>query len=81
MKFAFIYHSGNVPDYQYAANCEQLWKWIDALKQRGIETAGLASNNCGKTASTGLVKDYEGDIFAVSIIEAESIDAYFFGDA
>ncbi len=74
MKFALIYHGGNVSPSRAEENCAQLWKWIEELQGKCIQTSGIIANG-GKTVSHDAVNDYSGKVFGLSIIEAESMDA------
>jgi len=73
MKFLFIYHGGDVPAEHVEQNVADLWRWIDRLKDRGFETVRFAGNGV-KTVSENAVLDYEGKVFGISIIEADSLD-------
>ena len=73
MRFAFLYHGGTVPEAEQEQNCDQLWRWLDQLKAKGAEVAGVAMSN-GKTISANSVAAYSDDVFAVSIIDADSME-------
>jgi len=73
MRYLFVYRGGTVPDDQAEQNISDLWNWLDGLKARGHEKVRFAGFG-RKTVSRQAVRDYEGDIFGVSVVEAESLD-------
>ncbi|NMO97629.1 YciI family protein [Paenibacillus lemnae] len=74
MKFMFIYRGGDVPPEKTQENVEHLWKWIGDLKSQGYETQGFAGYGRHTVTSEG-VTDNSGDVFGISIIEADSMEA------
>lgn len=73
MKFLFIYHGGEVPAEHLEQNVADLWRWLDRLRDRGYETARFVGNG-GKTVRENAVLDYEGKVFGISVLEADSFD-------
>ena len=73
MKYMFVYRGGDVPEDQADRNIRELWAWLDRLKEQGYETARFAG--CGRSVvSQGAVDDYAGDVFGMSIVEAENLE-------
>ncbi|WP_088103937.1 YciI family protein [Halalkalibacter urbisdiaboli] len=73
LEFMFVYRGGIVPDDQVEQNVSDLWKWLNNLKEKGYEKFRFAGNGL-KIVSQYSVNDYSGDVFGVSIIEAESLE-------
>lgn len=73
MHYLFVYHGGVVPEDQAEQNISDLWNWLDNLKARGYEKVRFAGFG-RKTVSPHAVEDYQGDIFGVSVMEAESLE-------
>jgi len=73
MNFLFVYRGGVVPDDQVERNINELWRWLDNLKERGYEKVRFAGYG-RKTVSQHSMTDYQGDIFGVSIVEAKSLE-------
>lgn len=74
MKFMFVYHGGNVPPEKYQENVANLWKWIGDLQSQGYEKQGFAGYGRHTVTSEGILGN-SGDIFGISIIEADSMEA------
>jgi len=74
MKFLFIYHGGTVPADKEQENVEQLWTWLDDLTAKGIQKTQFVANG-GRSVTQQEVDNYAGDVFGISIIEADSLDA------
>ncbi|MCM3762514.1 YciI family protein [Alkalihalobacillus oceani] len=73
MRFLFIYRGGHVPEEKAEQNIRDLWRWLDELKENGNEVTRFAGN--GRRTVTGdAVDEYEGDIFGISIVEANSLE-------
>lgn len=72
MKFLFVYRGGDVPDAEADRNIRELWTWLDNLKARGHETARFAGFG-RSVVSRDAVDGYEGDVFGISIVEAENL--------
>jgi hypothetical protein len=70
----FVYHGGQVPAEKAQENVENLWKWIGDLKSKGYEKQGFAGYGRHTVTSEGVVGN-SGDIFGISIIEADSMEA------
>lgn len=73
MKFMFVYRGGVVPEDQLDRNVNELWRWLDNLKENGYEKVRFAGSG-RKIISQDSIDDYSGDIFGVSIIEAGSLE-------
>ncbi|MDQ0273913.1 hypothetical protein [Cytobacillus purgationiresistens] len=73
MKFLFVYRGGEVPDNRLDRNVDELWRWLDNLKEDGYEKVRFAGSG-RKFISQDSIDDYSGDIFGVSIIEADSLE-------
>ena len=73
VEFLFVYRGGVVPDDQAEQNIRELWKWLDDRKEQGYEKVRFAGYG-RTTVSQHSIADYEGDIFGVSIIEANSLE-------
>lgn len=73
MKFLYVYRGGSVPEERQAENIRELWAWLDQLKEKGLEKARFAGYG-SKVVSQHEVEDYKGDVFGVSIIEANSLE-------
>lgn len=73
MKFLFIYSGGEVPDDQLDRNVDELWRWLDNLKEKGYEKVRFAGSGRNIIAQDS-IDDYSGDIFGVSIIETDSLE-------
>jgi hypothetical protein len=73
MKFLYVYRSGEVPDENAAQNIHELWSWLENLKETGYEKVRFAGTG-RKVVSQHMVEEYTGDIFGVSVIEAESLE-------
>jgi len=73
LKFLLVYRNGSVPDEQLNKNVSELWRWLDNLKENGHEKVRFAGSGC-KIISQQSIDDYSGDVFGVSIIEADSLE-------
>lgn len=73
LEFLFVYRSGVVTVDQADQNIRELWAWLDNLKEKGYEKFRFAGNG-RNIVSQYSVDDYIGDIFGVSIIEADSLE-------
>lgn len=73
MTFLFVYRGGDVPREQADQNIADLWRWLDRLRDRGYEKVRFAGSG-RKIVSQDAAADYDGDIFGISIIEAQSLD-------
>jgi len=73
LKFLFIYHGGQVPEDRMEQNMDELWRWLDELRDHGYESVRFAGNG-RKTVTASEIGDYEGDVFGISVIEAESLE-------
>ncbi|MEK8126752.1 hypothetical protein WMW72_02410 [Paenibacillus filicis] len=73
MKFLLVYRGGVVPEDHLDRNINELWGWLDNLKEKGYEKVRFAGSG-RKSISKDLIADYSGDIFGVSIIEAGSLE-------
>ncbi|RJX37926.1 hypothetical protein D3P09_17735 [Paenibacillus pinisoli] len=73
LRFMLVYRGGVVPDDQLDQNINELWGWLDNLKENGYEKVRFAGSG-RKIVSRDSIKDYSGDIFGVSIIEAGSLE-------
>ncbi|MCM2677640.1 YciI family protein [Alkalicoccobacillus plakortidis] len=73
MKFLFIYRGGEVPNDRLDQNVDELWRWLDNLTEKGYEKVRFAGSG-SKIISQDSIKDYSGDIFGISIIEADSLE-------
>lgn len=73
MHFLFVYRGGDVPGNQQEQNIADLWNWLDKLKARGHEKVRFAGYG-RKTVTRQAVRDYRGDIFGVSMVEAASLE-------
>lgn len=73
MTFLFVYRGGNVPDEQLDENVAELWSWLDHLKEEGHEKVRFAGSG-RKIISQQSVDDYSGDLFGISVIEADSLE-------
>lgn len=56
-----------------AQNIEQLWRWLDELKNNGYETVRFAGTG-RKTITQHAVEEYRGNVFGMSIVETESLE-------
>lgn len=74
MKFLFVYHGGNVPADKEQENIDQLWQWLDDLTAKGIQQTQFVANG-GKSITQGQASEYDGDVFGVSIIDVDSMEA------
>ena len=73
MNYLFIYRGGQVPEEKAEQNILDLWQWLDELKENGYEVIRFAGNG-RKTVTNDMVSDYDGDVFGISIIEADSLE-------
>jgi len=73
LKFLLVYRGGVVPEDQLDRNINELWEWLDKLKENGYEKVLFAGNG-RKTISQDSIDDYSGDLFGVSIIDADSLE-------
>jgi hypothetical protein len=73
MQFLFVYRGGVVPEAEAGQNIRDLWNWLDDLKQRGHEKVRFAGSSRGIVSRDGM-EPGSGDIFGMSIIEADSLD-------
>lgn len=73
MKFLFVYRGGDVPADQVDRNIDDLWRWLDDLKDKGYETVRFAGSG-RKTVTPNGVDEHSGDLFGISIIEAGSLE-------
>ncbi|WP_020620553.1 YciI family protein [Paenibacillus daejeonensis] len=73
MKFMLTYRGGVVPDDQLDQNVPELWRWLDNLRENGYEKVRFAGSG-RKTITQESVGEYAGDLFGISIIEADSLE-------
>jgi len=71
--YLFVYRGGVVPHDQIDQNINELWKWLDELRGNGYEKVRFAGHG-RKTVSRDSVDEYQGDIFGISIVEADSLE-------
>ena len=74
MKFLFIYNGGDVPAEKQQENIAQLWQWLDDLTAHGVQQTQFVANG-GKSLTAKGTRDYDGSVFGISIIEADSMTA------
>lgn len=75
MRVVLHYRSGNVPDDRVEAEVEALWAWVGRLATRQEHLTTVVLDVGGLTAGQDGSTPYAGDAFALSIVEAESLDA------
>ncbi|WP_186328394.1 YciI family protein [Paenibacillus sp. 32O-W] len=73
MKFLYVYRGGEVPENQSDQNIRELWEWLDRMKESGYEKVRFAGFG-RKVVTQHAVTDYAGDLFGVSVIEADSLE-------
>lgn len=44
MKFLFVYRGGVVPEEEVDRNRNELWKWLDNLREKGYEKVRFAGS-------------------------------------
>lgn len=76
MKFLLIYNQGNVPADKVDEDVAQLWQWINNLKESGAEVSRFVVNDIaeGVSIESSGSSPYEGKVFGISVVEAESLD-------
>lgn len=73
MRFLYIYHGGNVPEDKQGKNIQDLWSWLDHLKDTGKEETRFVGSGVREIFQD---KDtnYSGKVFGVSIINCENLE-------
>lgn len=73
MRFLFIYHGGEVPEDEEPQNIQDLWDWLDALKDAGKEETRFVGSGVQEIFQDK-VSDYSGKVFGVSIIKCDDLE-------
>lgn len=73
MEYLLIYHGGEVPADSQAENIKELWSWLDALKQAGIEKVRFVGSGVKVISQEG-AENYSGSVFGASIIECDTLE-------
>ncbi|MFS0724935.1 YciI family protein [Paenibacillus sp. 1P07SE] len=72
--FMMIYRGGEVPEAEREDNIAALWSWLDGIREGGHEKVRFAGEG-RVTVARDEVQPYKGDVFGMSLIEADSLEA------